>query len=312
LLAYARANTRELNVSSITSTPAPPADVPAAVVGKLTGQAHTFMGAIFDLARRGLLEVREDRGFLGTTSHVLVRTGDPSSLEPFEQGLVSAIFKPGETEVKLDQVSTRLASRKHLFDEPLEEEVVQRGWLDTDRQGARRVLLVIGFMALILAAVGFGAGLLFGGIALGGGALWTGLIAAILGICAAAFILSTPVVIYGATFSTLTPAGEEQAARWKGFAAYLKDVSKGREPAIRPDFFELYLPYAAVFGLGQKWAKVFEKLGGVPLPVWFHAAAGAQADFGAMVAVMSTSDSAGSSGDGGGGGASGGGSSGAG
>jgi uncharacterized membrane protein YgcG len=168
-------------------------------------------------------------------------------------------------------------------------------------------------MALILAAVGFGAGLLFGGFALGEGLLWTGLIASVLGICAAAFILSIPVVIYGAMYSTLTPAGGEQAARWKGFAQYLKDVGKGREPAIRPDFFELYLPYAAVFGLGQKWAKYFEKLGGVPLPVWFHAAAGGQADFGAMVAIMSSSDSAGSGADGGGGaGASGGGSSGAG
>ena len=101
--------------------------------------------------------------------------------------------------------------------------------------------------------------------------------------------------------------------RWKGFAEYLKQISKGREPAISADVFERYLAYAAVFGLGAHWAKYFQQLGGVPLPIWFHATAGSDGDFGAMVAVMSASDSAGASAGGdGGGGASGGGSSGAG
>jgi hypothetical protein len=120
-------------------------------------------------------------------------------------------------------------------------------------------------------------------------------------------------LVYGATYSQLTAAGEEQAARWKGFADYLKHVGKGREPAIRPDYFQKYLAYAAVFGLGASWAKYFQNLGGVPLPVWFHAMAGSNSDFGAIVAVMSASDSAGASAGGdGSAGASGGGASGAG
>jgi uncharacterized membrane protein len=139
------------------------------------------------------------------------------------------------------------------------------------------------------------------------------LFAVLAGVSAGAFLLSIGLMIYAAAFSILTPSGEEQMARWKGFAEYLKQVSKGREPAIRPDYFERYLAYAAVFGLGTKWAQYFQNLGGVPLPIWFHAAAGSDANFGAIVAVMSSSDSAGASAGGGGGaGASGGGSSGAG
>ena len=142
---------------------------------------------------------------------------------------------------------------------------------------------------------------------------WLPWIAIAAGIGAGLFFVSLLFLIYAASYSILTPAGEEQAARWKGFAEYLKGVSKGREPAIRPDYFERYLAYAAVFGLGAGWAKVFQDLGGVPLPVWFHAAAGSQASFGSMVAMMSASDSAGASAAGSGGaGASGGGSSGAG
>ena len=37
------------------------------------------------------------------------------------------------------------------------------------------------------------------------------------GISAAVFFVSIAVFIYSATYSVLTPEGEEQAARWKGF-----------------------------------------------------------------------------------------------
>lgn len=151
-----------------------------------------------------------------------------------------------------------------------------------------------------------------GGFALSGNPDWFVPLAVLIGFSAGLFILSIPLLIYAGTYSVLTPAGEEQSVRWKGFAEYLKNVSKGREPAIRPDYFEKYLAYAAVFGLGAGWAKYFQQLDGVPLPVWFHAMAGSRGDFGAMVAVMTASDSAGASAAGGGAGASGGGASGAG
>ena len=56
-----------------------------------------------------------------------------------------------------------------------------------------------------------------------------------------------------------------------------------------------FLAYAAVFGLGANWAKYFQNLGGVPLPGWFYAFSGSRGDSGAMVAVMSSSDSSGAS-----------------
>jgi hypothetical protein len=150
------------------------------------------------------------------------------------------------------------------------------------------------------------------GMSLNENAPWLPWLVALAGISVGLFILSIAFLIYAQAYSILTPAGEEQAARWKGFAEYLNRVSKGREPAIRPDYFERYLPYAAVFGLGTSWAKYFQNLGGIPLPVWFQAAAGSHADFGAMVAILSVSDSAGTGAGGAAGAASGGGSSGAG
>jgi hypothetical protein len=314
LFAYARANARELNTSPSLPYPNPPSDVPPAVIGKLAGKPHGFMGTIFDLAQRGVLEINEEQGLLGTKKHVLIRKQTDASLRPHEQGLLDAIFKSGETELKMSEVATRLAGRNTLFDEPLEQELIERGWLDTQRKVKQTTLVATGLIALFAALAVFIASLVGMRIIPGDLVLVT-LLAALAGIGVSVFLLSIALLIYTATFSILTPAGEEQLARWNGFAEYLGEVSKGKQPAIRPDYFERYLAYAAVFGLGKKWAEYFQTLGGVPLPVWFHASAGSNADFGAVVVVMSASDSAGAGSGGGGGagaGASGGGSSGAG
>lgn len=313
LATYARANARELNSSPVVSNPSPPSDISPAVVGKLTGQQHAFMGAIFDLAQRGVLEVREEKGFWGSKNHALIRTQNAVSLKPFEQGFLDALFKPNETQINMNEVGMRLASKSKLLDKLLEQEFIQRGWLDLERKQKKGWLTAIGILMMFFSiAIGF-IGMAGGGIFLSQDFEWVTLIAALIGFSAGLFIFSLLLLIYTGMFSILTLAGEEQSARWKGFADYLKQVSKGREPAIRPDYFEKYLAYAAVFGLGVGWAKYFQQLGNVPLPVWFHAMAGSDGDFGAMVAVMSASDSAGASAGGaGGGGASGGGSSGAG
>lgn len=310
LFTYARANSRDLNTSPVMSTPNPPGDVSPALIGKLANQPHSFMGTIFDLARRGVLEVQQEDGFWGSKKHVLVLNETNASLKPHEQGLLAALFKPAETQIDMNEVPGRLAAGNKLFDEPLEQELAGRGWLDLQRKQKRTTLVTAGVLVMLVAIVLFVGALILGAASIGNINLAI-LLAIIAGISAGVFVVSIGLLIYGASFSILTPSGEEQLARWKGFAEYLKQVSRGREPAIRPDYFERYLAYAAVFGLGAKWAKYFQSLGGVPLPVWFHAVKGS-GDFGAMVVMMSASDSAGAGPGAGGGGASGGGSSGAG
>lgn len=308
LFTYLRADRRDLNISPVTYTANPPADVSPAVIGKLTKQQHSFMGAIFDLAQREALEVREEKGFWGTKNYMLVRTDRAVMLKPFERALMDIIFKSGETQVNMSEAGSRLGVQNNVFEDALEQELLQRGWLDPDRLRKRTLLLKVALFALFLAIGVFLAVVL-------SGSGWSQnldlaiLLGAVAGATLGIFILAIALLIYAGAYSVLTPSGEEQSARWKGFAEYLKQASKGREPAIRPDYFERYLAYAAVFGLGANWAKYFQSLGGVPLPGWFHALSGSHGDFGAMVAVMSSSDS---SGAGAGGGASGGGSSGAG
>ena len=314
LFAYIRANQRELNLPNRTLLPIPPDErVSPAVVGKLTGQeTYSSMGTLFDLAQRGVLEIREEPGPWGTKNFILEVKNRQAELSLHEQGLLDAVIKPGEMQVNMNEIVTRLSWKQHLFYEPQEQELIQRGWLDPERKQKRVALVAVGLLVMLI-----GLGMLVGA-AIATGAFLTGnqalasFTAALAGLGGGAFAISIPLVIYAAVYSPLTPTGEEQKIRWNSFRTYLDQVSRGREPAIRPDTFERYLAFAAVFGLGADWAKSFQKMGGVPLPVWFQAMPGSDGDFGAMVTVMTASDSAAYSGGADGGGASGGGSSGAG
>lgn len=313
LMTLIRANGRDMNPGLVMTTAYPPSDVSPAIVGKLTGQQHGFMGSIFDLAQRGVLEILEQSGFWGTKKYLLVRSSLAALPVAHEQGLLEALFGPNKTQLNMNEIATRLTTSSELYNEPLENELIQRGWLDLERKHRRArlsaggaLMLILSIGVLILSLVGASASLSENSDRLP----W---LAAAAGISVGLLVLSIVLLVYGRTYSVLTASGEEEAVRWRGFAEYLKHVSLGDEPTIRPDVFEKYLAYAAVFGLGAGWAKHFQDLGGIPLPVWFHALAGSEADFGGIVAVMSASDSTGASAGGdGGAGASGGGSSGAG
>lgn len=313
LASFARANGREVAVSPVTSIPTPPADLPPAVVGKLAGYSQGFMGSIFDLAGRGLFVIKEEKGTWGVANHVLVRkqtTG--ASLSPHEQVLLDAIFKEGETQVNMSEIGIRLASKNKPFDESLVQELVQRGWLDLQRQSKQTSLMATGVIVLFLSLIVFVASLIGINFVMSNLNFVT-VLAALLGISVGAFLLALALMVYASSFSVLTLPGEEQASRWKSFATFLKEVSEGKEAAISPDYFERYLSYAVVFGLGAAWAKYFETFKGIPLPVWFHATSNNSASFAAIVVLMSSSHSTGGSvGGGGTTGVSGGGASGAG
>jgi hypothetical protein len=195
----------------------------------------------------------------------------------------------------------------------LEQELIDRGWLDPDRKHQRRNLGVASFLLMLAAGGLFFVGLLGMNAAYRTNAEQAAIWGGLLGIAVGGFVIAIGLLLYSAAFSPLTPAGEAEAARWRGFVKHLKQASRNQRAIFSSDDFERYLPWAAACGLGGAWARHFQRVGGVPLPVWFHAVPGGHGDFGSMVAVMSASDSAGAGAAGGGAaGASGGGASGAG
>ncbi len=179
------------------------------------------------------------------------------------------------------------------------------GLLDSERQHIRRRFLVISLLLLILGSIAMLLCLLFG-IPTG---TWPSLFLP-LGVIG---IGITVAVLWG-MFSSLSEAGMQDAARWKAFSHYLRDITRGKELDMPQDVFEQYLIYAATFGLAEKWVKYFQKQGMTVVPPWFHSLATTNVDnYSHFVTMIAVSHAVGgSSGAGGGGGAAGGGASGAG
>ena len=130
----ARANRRESPVEAPAPSGLLPGDLPPALVGRLTGQAGYYMGTLFDLAQRGWLAIREAKGRLGSKRYQLALTPQAQPLRPHEQALLDTLFKPGQTEIAMNQIGTRLAG-KRAFDRQVEQELADYGWRELAAQG---------------------------------------------------------------------------------------------------------------------------------------------------------------------------------
>jgi hypothetical protein len=316
LLAYVRRWRREPSEPpAIGLRPiAPPDDLPPALAAAITSSgarpARTHaLGALFDLARRGVLRIEEspERKWYRRHEFSIVLMSQPADLRPHERGLLDLLFvtKAGTSgSVKLSDLSRRFSSDWKRFREPLAGEMESGGFLDAGRKRAGTNLLIAGLALVLLTAAAMAVCITLSGRFDG----WPFLVGA------GVFALSISAFLMSAAVSPLSDAGAREAQPWQGFRQYLRDVTKGREPAWDLQLFERYLPYAASYGLAELWAKIFEKQGGTETPAWFHSlAASPHESMGAFVAMMSASHAAGaSSSAGGAGGAAGGGASGAG
>jgi hypothetical protein len=316
-LVYNRADRRAILPFSAASPGArpslPPGDLPPAIVGAITGSGASpawpgALATLLDLGRRGVITIEEspERKWYRGRDFIIRLLSQPSTLRPHERGLLAILFetkKGPRASVKVSQLSGSLSSQLKKFSEPLKDEMGQAGLLSPARQRVKDQFNVAGVIALAAGIVGVIAAALL--ISVVGG--WAFLVPfGLIGVSIAAFIMA-------ASFSPLSDEGAQEAGRWRGFRLYLEDVLKGREP-LNTGLFEPYLPYAAAFGLVEKWTKLYSKQKGIEVPAWFRSLATADgtAAFVAMIAATSAAGSSGAGGGGVAGGASGGGASGAG
>jgi hypothetical protein len=289
-----------------------PAIAARLAAGEGAAASHLALATLFELAQRGVIRIEETpRRLFSGRDFTVLRVEDGGSLTGFETVLFAALFetrKGPRTSRRMTEFGEAFAYHSGRFTDALRREMASLGLVDLNRYARRRSILVA-------------SGLLFGGTVL---AAVLGLVAApragteriaaaCLGIAAGAFVVAIASVISGYSVSSLTEQGEVVAAGWRGFAAYLKDVTKGREPGPGREVVHEWLRYAAGFGLAESWTKHFKRQGISEAPEWFRAFETADGgDVGAMVALMSASSSAADGGAGGCDGGAGGGASGAG
>ncbi len=301
---------------------APPADLAPAIAGALTmsdPNLNTALATLFDLAGRGVLRIVEPAGgkkwYESSKEYLVELQYQAPDLLPHEQGLLALLFKEssdGAPAIKVSRISRTYSSNTKLFNEPVRQELEERGFVDPERLHVRTRIGRTSGLLFGLSLAGFVAALIIG-IPLGA---WP-LIFLPLGLVGT----SITALVQWATYSPLSDQGMGASVQWQAFSKYLGNIISENEPVPSPTTFEQYLPYATSFGLMEKWVKFFQSQGLIAVPAWFRSLSNANnndfSSFTHMMIYVNTTTSSSSSSSGGGGssfgsgGAAGGGSSGA-
>ncbi|GAB4281567.1 MAG: hypothetical protein Kow0080_35190 [Candidatus Promineifilaceae bacterium] len=271
----------------------PPQTMPPALAGVLqvnSGKANWThaLAAMYDLAERGFLVIEElpKKKWYQGQNFVVRQAAQPDGLKPHEEALWQLIFtdRKGqpEQEVKLSDLAQRVTGKRwRAFQDVVKAELKQVGWWSENRYQARQGLMIAGVVLLLLSPLVMMALALnmdyFGA--------WSFTLAGAL------FVVGLLAVVFADGIRPFTDDAVHTASQWLGFKEYLKQLSKGKAAMTRPDIFDLYLPYAAAFGVLYPWVKRLEKEGYEQVPAFFQAASDNQMS--AFVAAISASSSSG-------------------
>ena len=250
---------------------APPPGVSPGEVGTLLDEVadpKDVTATIIDLAVRGYLRIDEvppKKAGRKPTDWTLsqLREAGPE-LKSFESALLGYIFT-GRQQVALSDLKTTFASSMSKVQTLLYEDVTDNRWFSANPASVRSRWQVGG---AILAFFGLFGAFAFAnvfdvkGISLVPGAL---------------VVVGLVMVVVAKAAPARTPAGTAVLAQAFGFQRYLTTAEANQ---IRfeegEDLFSRYLPYAIVFGVAERWARVFGELAAqghaVAEPVWYGGA----------------------------------------
>jgi len=226
----------------------PPDDLRPGEVGTLIDeQANTVdvTATIIDLAVRGHLRIEEIEGEKDWWLRV-VSPAPAAELLPYELALMQAIFR-GRDEVRMGDLKNTFASDLKATQSRLYDDVTARGWFRGNPQSVRNGFRVLGGGLCVLAF----AVLFFGGLA----SINVSVLAA------GVFVGGLVVLLLAGRMPARTASGSAILSQAEGFRLYLTTAEADQ---IRfeegQDLFSRYLPYAIVFGVAERWARVFDDL----------------------------------------------------
>ena len=297
-------------VPAVTITAPPTALAPglaAALVHNGATQTH-ILATLYDLARRGAISIEETEASGGRRPRrrfALRQASYPADLDPFEKATLEAAFAradPQDPRLSLSEAVRGLLRGASALQRQMNAALYEQGLFGRERDRVRRGFLIAGGLVLLLAAASVAIPVVWGALY----GAWPLLLTAAL------ILVSVVVLGLGLSVARRTVAGEQDAAHWRAFRRHLEQLARGRAAPASLGELEAYLPYAAAFGLGERWARRLP----AP-PAWFRALeqeVRAGTDGAAFVAVIAAASASTSAGAGGAaaGGAAGGGASGAG
>ena len=193
-------------------------------------------------------------------AHVSLATSAAElAMVPFELAMMHAIFR-GRDQVQMQDLKNTFAADLAATQRSLYDDVTARGWFRGNPQSVRRGYQVLG---MALCALAFFLVFFAGLASINAAVLAVGLLGG-----------GVVVLALAGRMPARTASGSAVLAQAEGFRLYLTTAEADQ---IRfeegQDLFSRYLPYAIVFGVAERWAKVFDELArqgaAVSAPSWY-------------------------------------------
>jgi uncharacterized membrane protein YgcG len=278
----------------------PPAGVAPGLVGTVIDEeANTIdvSATVVDLAVRGYLRIEEvsSGGMISRTDWQLTRLDPPQDgpLAQYEQTVLDGLFATANP-VLLSELKNHFSGTLRSAQNQMYAEVTQRGWFRQSPEQQRRVWQAVG-TGLVIIGVASGWFLGFrsagtdqvGGVSLG---VPSGIVLAA-GLVVAGLVLR----LLGKRMAARTADGSAVLAQSLGFKQYLVTAEANQirfEEA--QNIFSRYLPYAIVFGVADRWAKVFNDVAeaasaagrSLDMPTWYVFSGGGFGGFSGIATGM--------------------------
>ncbi len=245
----------------------PPSDLPPAVAATLldeTVSTADVMATIFDLARRGLIVIEQSQhhSLLDHSSDFTFHRTDQSDggLHPYEALILRDLFG-GQPLRTLSSLRNTFYTTVAAVKSQLYAEVVSDGFFKQAPNTVQGGWIVGGILLVILAV---GAGVV--GINV---KLPLGLSNFVLFPLGALALIGIAMTLVSGAMRSRTPSGEQEAAKWRAFRTYLKNIKKYTDLKQATDQFDRYIGYAIAFGIDKQWIGEFSR-SLTAMPTWYY------------------------------------------
>jgi len=249
-----------------TYLPEPPSDLPPGMAGTLIDEkadTKDVLSSIVDLARRGYLRMEEigeddDSGF-SSSDFLYTKLKEPDdALRPYEHYLLAKLFD-GESERKLSDLKNSFYKYNDKTKEMIYDEVTKEGYFVTDPNKVRSRWRAAGIGIFVLTGLFACVGVPILSVLTDVSFLFTFGLA----------LFGLGMIILSRYMPRKTQKGADEAAKWKAFLTYLKDINQYTDLEKATELFERYLPYAIAFGLEKGYLSKWEQVPNVPPPAWY-------------------------------------------
>ncbi len=238
-----------------------PSSLPPGLAGALIDEkvdVREVVSTIVDLARRGYLEISEEKEgvwIFKSNKTVFTRKKPLNDLSGYEKEVANALFGSNE-QVDSDDLKNKFYTHVGPICDAIYKQVTDRKLFAKNPKSVRNRWLALGVGVLV---VGMGLSFLLGSVGVPGwgwllvGGLFSGLI----------------VMGFSRAMPQRTSAGAQEQRRWEAFRNYLRDLTRFQDMPSAQETFERYLPYAIAFGVEKDWVRRFRELE-VPAPTWYR------------------------------------------